>query len=216
MAAPHRLPLAPGHAGFMQRHDGWRQVPDPPLQWWCTPPHDLARRTAATYDPGRHPAPTVRRQTHCAFGARHTGLPHPPHRPGPTAGLRARRPLAHAPVPWAHATAVELKNLIALGVIGSKTKIEKLCYRVDTRIAVASLRHACHGSVFSAQRASGPPPAADTDDPGHAACADRPPHHGDVSGVRSGSACGLPAPWWSLCCFFCLVQPCPGPPDIKR
>ncbi|GEM_PF-5051322 len=170
------------------------------------PPHDLARRTAATHDPGRHPTPTVRRQTHCTLGARHTGRPHPTHRPGPPAGLRARRPLPHAPAPWTHATAVELKNLIALGVIGSKTKIEKLCYRVDTRIAVASLRHACHGSVFSAQRASGPPPAADTDDPGHAACADRPPHHGDVSGVRSGSACGLPATLVVAVLFFL-----PGP-----
>lgn len=183
------------------------------------PPHDLARRTAATHDPGRHPTPTVRRQTHCTLGARHTGRPHPTHRPGPPAGLRARQPIAPASAPSTHATAVELKNLIALGVIGSKTKIEKLCYRVDTRIAVASFRHACHGSVFSAQRASAPaarlrlrtrmplamPPART----GH-------PHHGDVSGVRSGSACGLPAPWWSLCCFFCLVQPCPGPPDIKR
>lgn len=139
------------------------------------PPHDLARRTAATHDPGRHPTPSVRRQGHCAAGARHTGRPHPTHRPGPSAGLRACRPFAPASAPWTHATAVELKNLIALGVIGSKAKIEKLCYRVDTRIAVASFRHACHGSVFSAQRASGPPPAADTDDPGHAACADRPP-----------------------------------------
>lgn len=139
------------------------------------PPHGLVRRTAATHDPGRCPAPSARRQTHCAFGARRTGLLHPPHRPGLPPGLRAGRPFAPASAPWTHATAVELKNLIALGVIGSKTKIEKLCYRVDTRIAVASFRHACHGSVFSALRASGPPPAADTDDPGHTACADRPP-----------------------------------------
>lgn len=139
------------------------------------PPYGLVRRTVANLHPGQHPPPTVRRQTHCTLGARHSGLPHPPHRPGPPAGLRACRPFAPASAPWTHATAVELKNLIALGVIGSKTKIEKLCYRVNTRIAVASFRHACHGSVFSAQRASGPPPAADTDDPGHAACADRPP-----------------------------------------
>lgn len=174
MAVPPRLPPAPGHAGVMRSHDGLGQVQDPLLQWWCMPPRCATPRPGAP-DCG-NPRSRATPRTDCPR-ADSLHLGRAAHRPPPSdpPSRPARRPLAPASAPWTHATTVELKNLIALGVIGSKTKIEKLCYRVDTRIAVASLRHACHGSVFSAQRASGPPPAADTDDPGPAACADRPP-----------------------------------------
>lgn len=175
MAAPPRLRPAPGHAGVTLYHDGRWQVPDPSLQWWCTPSRCATPRPGAPDCGNPRSRATPRTDSPQADSlrlwraARRPPPSAPPSRPACTP---ATRPSLR---PWTHATTVELKNLIALGVIGSRTKIEKLCYRVDTRIAVASLRHACHGSVFSAQRASGPPPAADTDALGHAACADRPP-----------------------------------------